>query len=137
MLSAQDNERLTRTGPGTEMGDLFRRFWMPVLLAREIPEPDGPPVRVTVLGEALLAFRDTENRIGLVEPGCPHRGANLFFGRNEDCGLRCAYHGWKFDVAGHCVELPTMARDAGMRQRVGLTAYSAVEWGDLIWAYLG
>jgi phthalate 4,5-dioxygenase oxygenase subunit len=137
MLSAEDNERLTRTGAGTPMGELFRRFWVPVLLAREIPEPDCPPVRVTVLGEQLLAFRDSQNRIGLVEPTCPHRGANLFFGRNEECGIRCAYHGWKFDVSGRCVELPTMARDEGLRSRVGLTAYPAVEWGELIWGYLG
>ena len=137
MLSADDNERLTRTGPGTPMGELFRRFWVPVLLARELPEPDCPPVRVTVLGEELLAFRDTRDRIGLVEPTCPHRGANLFFGRNEDCGLRCVYHGWKFDVDGRCVEIPTMARDEGMRARVGLKAYPAVERGDVVWAYLG
>jgi nitrite reductase/ring-hydroxylating ferredoxin subunit len=137
MLSAEDNERLTRTGPGTAMGELFRRFWVPVLLARELPEPDCPPVRVKVMGEELLAFRDTQDRIGLVEPTCPHRGANLFFGRNEDCGLRCAYHGWKFDVDGRCVDIPTMARDEGMRARVGLTAYPAVERGDVVWAYLG
>jgi phenylpropionate dioxygenase-like ring-hydroxylating dioxygenase large terminal subunit len=137
MLSAEDNELLTRTGPGTAMGELFRRFWMPVLLSRELPEPDCPPVRVKILGEDLLAFRDTDNRIGLVEPSCPHRGANLFFGRNEECGIRCAYHGWKFDVRGACVELPTMERDEGLRSRVRLTAYPAQDWGDFVWAYLG
>src|SRR4051794_28389541 len=122
VLSPAENEILTRTGAGTPMGDLFRQFWVPVLLAREIPEPDCPPVRVTVLGEHLLAFRDSANRIGLVEPTCPHRGANLFFGRNEECGIRCAYHGWKFDVAGQCTEIPTMGREEGLRRRVGLTA---------------
>lgn len=137
MLSAEDNELLTRTGSGTPMGDLFRRFWQPVLLARELPTPDCPPVRVTVLGEQLLAIRDTDDRIALLDPRCPHRGANLFFGRNEACGIRCAYHGWKFDVDGRCVDIPTMARDAGLRSRVGITAYPCVEWGDLIWAYLG
>jgi phthalate 4,5-dioxygenase len=137
MLSAEDNELLTRTGAGTAMGELFRRFWIPVLLARELPEPDCPPVRVTVMGEELLAFRDTGNRIGLIEPTCPHRGASLFFGRNEECGIRCAYHGWKFDVDGNCMEIPTMARDEGLRSRVGLTAYPAREWGDLVWAYMG
>ncbi len=137
MLSAEDNELLTRTGAGTAMGELFRRFWVPVLLAREVPQPDGPPVRVRVMGEDLIAFRDTGNRVGLVEPRCPHRGANLFFGRNEDCGIRCAYHGWKFDVGGQCVEIPTMARDEGMRRRIRLTAYPTREWGDLIWAYMG
>ncbi len=137
MLSAEENELLTRTGPGTGMGDLFRRFWQPVLLARELPEPDCPPMRVTVLGEHLVAFRDSGNRVGLVEAMCPHRGADLFFGRNEDCGIRCIYHGWKFDVDGHCVDIPTMARDEGIRARVGLTAYPTREWGDMIWAYLG
>jgi phenylpropionate dioxygenase-like ring-hydroxylating dioxygenase large terminal subunit len=137
MLSAADNELLTRTGPGTAMGDLFRRFWVPVLLAREIPDADGPPVRVTVMGEDLIAFRDTQSRIGLVEARCPHRGANLFLGRNEECGIRCVYHGWKFDVTGQCMEIPTMLRDEGMRSRIRLTAYPAVEWGDFIWGYLG
>ncbi|HEY7869911.1 MAG TPA: Rieske 2Fe-2S domain-containing protein, partial [Methylomirabilota bacterium] len=94
MLSAADNELLTRTGPGTAMGDLFRRFWIPAALSQELPEPDGAPVRVKVMGEDLIAFRDTEGRVGLVDPRCPHRGANLFFGRNEQCGIRCAYHGW-------------------------------------------
>ena len=137
MLSVEDNELLTRTGPGTGMGELFRRFWMPVLLARELPEPDCPPVRVTVLGESLLAFRDSFGRVGLVDPVCPHRGANLFFGRNEDCGIRCAYHGWKFDVEGRCLDIPTMARDEGLRSRIRLTSYPTREWGDLVWAYLG
>jgi phenylpropionate dioxygenase-like ring-hydroxylating dioxygenase large terminal subunit len=137
MLSAEDNELLTRTGPGTAMGDLFRRFWVPVLLSRELPEPDCPPVRVKVMGEDLLAFRDTQNRVGLVEPTCPHRGANLFFGRNEECGIRCAYHGWKFDVQGQCVEIPTMERDEVLRSRIGVKAYPAQDWGDVVWAYLG
>jgi hypothetical protein len=91
MLSAADNELLTRTGPDTAMGELFRRFWMPVLLSQELPEPDCAPVRVKIMGEELVAFRDTESRVGLVDPRCPHRGANLFFGRNEQCGLRCVY----------------------------------------------
>jgi phthalate 4,5-dioxygenase len=137
MLSVEDNELLTRTGPGTGMGELFRRFWVPVLLARELPEPDCPPVRVTVLGEQLLAIRDSDDRLALVEPRCPHRGADLFFGRNEECGIRCAYHGWKFDVDGRCVDIPTMARDEGIRNRVRITAYPAQEWGDVIWAHLG
>jgi phenylpropionate dioxygenase-like ring-hydroxylating dioxygenase large terminal subunit len=94
-----------------------------------------------LLGEDLIAFRDSENRVGLVEARCPHRGANLFFGRNEDCGIRCAYHGWKFDVDGNCLEIPTMPRDAAgyenLRERVKITAYPTREWGDYVWAFLG
>ena len=141
MLTKAQNDMLTRTGPGTPMGSLFRRFWVPVLLARELAEPDGAPVRVTVLGEELVAFRDSAGRVGLVEARCPHRGANLFFGRNEERGLRCAYHGWKFDVRGQCLEIPTMPRDAptyeNLRERAPITAYPTQEWGELIWAYLG
>jgi phenylpropionate dioxygenase-like ring-hydroxylating dioxygenase large terminal subunit len=141
MLTQAQNETLTRTGPGTPMGALFRRFWIPVLLSRELAEPDGPPVRVKVLGEHLVAFRDSAGRVGLVEPRCPHRGANLFFGRNEAGGIRCAYHGWKFDAEGRCLEIPTMPRDAAayepLRARAGIVAYPTREWGECVWAYLG
>lgn len=140
MLSATDNELLTRTGPGTPMGDLFRRFWMPVLLSRELPERDGPPVRLKVMGEDLLAFRDSEGRVGVVEPHCPHRGANLFFGRNEECGIRCAYHGWKFEVTGRCVDMPTIPPgpdNERLRREVGLTAYPTREAAGMVWAYMG
>ena len=141
MLTKAQNDVLTRTGPGTAMGALFRRFWMPVLLSRELAEPDGAPMRVSVLGEELVAFRDSTGRVGLVEARCPHRGANLFFGRNEDRGLRCAYHGWKFDVRGQCLEVTTMAKDAptyeNLRERARITAYPTQEWGEFIWAYLG
>ena len=111
MLSSADNELLTLTGAGTPMGALFRRYWLPVLLSQELPAPDCPPVRVKVMGEDFVAFRDTKGRVGLVDPHCPHRGANLFFGRNEECGIRCVYHGWKFDVTGECLEMPGL-RDA-------------------------
>src|SRR6516162_6197436 len=104
MLSREENELLTRTGPETAMGEVMRRYWIPALLAREIAEPDSPPVRVRLLGEDLVAFRDTKGRIGILDEYCPHRRASLFFGRNEECGLRCVYHGWKFDVAGTCVD---------------------------------
>ena len=137
MLSASDNDLLTRTGPGTAMGDYFRRFWIPVLLSRELPEPDGAPVRVTVMGEKLVAFRDTRGRVGLLDPRCPHRGADLFFGRNEECGLRCVYHGWKFDADGRCVDMPTMPPDSGFRDKVRAGAHPTREWGDFVWAYLG
>ncbi|HLY78783.1 MAG TPA: Rieske 2Fe-2S domain-containing protein [Caulobacteraceae bacterium] len=141
MLTQAQNETLTRTGPGTAMGALFRRFWIPVLLSRELPEPDGPPVRVRVLGEELIAFRDSAGRVGLVEPRCPHRGANLFFGRNEEGGIRCVFHGWKFDVQGRCLEIPTLPSDAptyeNLRSRAGIVAYPTREWGECVWAYLG
>ena len=137
MLSAADNELLTRTGPDAPMGELFRRFWLPALLSQELPEPDCPPVRVKIMGEDLVAFRDTEGRVGLVDPRCPHRGANLYFGRNEQCGLRCVYHGWKFDVTGRCVDLPTLPPGSTFRDRVRITAYPVREWGEFVWVYLG
>jgi phenylpropionate dioxygenase-like ring-hydroxylating dioxygenase large terminal subunit len=141
MLTEAQNETLTRTGPGTAMGALFRRFWIPVLLSRELPETDGPPMRVKLLGEDLIAFRDSKGQVGLVEPRCPHRGASLFFGRNEECGLRCAYHGWKFDTNGDCMDIPTMPADSPtyehLRARVKIVAYPTREWGDYVWAYLG
>src|SRR2546425_11564441 len=105
MLGREENDLLTRVGPQTPMGDTMRRYWIPALLAWELPEPDCPPVRVKLLGEDLIAFRDTEGRVGLLEEFCPHRRASLFFGRNEECGLRCVYHGWKFDVSGRCVDM--------------------------------
>ena len=94
MITEKQNQDLTRTGPGTLMGDLFRRYWMPALLASELPEADCAPVRVKLLSEPLVAFRDTKNRIGLIDEFCAHRGVSLWFGRNEECGLRCHYHGW-------------------------------------------
>jgi phenylpropionate dioxygenase-like ring-hydroxylating dioxygenase large terminal subunit len=136
MLKKEDNELLTQTGEKTPMGQYLRRFWMPVLLVEELAEPDGPPKKVKVLGEDLLAFRDTQGRVGLVEPTCPHRGANLYFGRNEECGLRCAFHGLKFDVNGNCVDIPIAPKDAN-KERMRLKAYPTREWGDIIWAYMG
>ena len=140
MLSSADNELFTRTGLQTPMGSLFRRFWMPVCLSEEIAEADQPPQKVTVLGESLLLFRQTDGRIGLVEPHCPHRGAGLYWGRNEECGLRCVYHGWKFTANGDCVDIPNMAqgkqRDA-MMASVKLHSYPVCEAGNIVWAYLG
>jgi len=137
MLSKADNEFLTESGAGTPMGALLRRFWMPALLSAELPERDGPPRKIKVMGEDLLAFRDTNGRVGIVEPHCPHRGANLYHGRNEDCGLRCAFHGWKFDVDGNCVDLPTSPPESTYKDTIKLLAYPTREWGDLIWVYMG
>ncbi len=100
MLTKEDNELITQVGPGTPMGELFRRFWIPVMLAEEVPGADSTPVRLNVLGEKLVAFKDSEGKVGILDAYCPHRGAPMFFGRNEECGLRCVYHGWKFDVNG-------------------------------------
>src|SRR5262245_44510164 len=107
MLSREDNDILIHVGPGTLMGNLLRRYWVPALLSSEIPTPDSTPMRVRMLGEDLVAFRDTQGHVGLIDENCPHRGTSLFFGRNEESGLRCVYHGWKFDVAGNCVEMPS------------------------------
>jgi len=123
MLSCEENGLLTRTGPGTAMGEVMRRYWVPALLAREIAEPDGPPVRVRVLGENLVAFRDSEDRIGLLDEYCPHRRASLWFGRNEECGLRCVYHGWKFAVDGSCVDQMKEPEENQFKHKVRLTAY--------------
>jgi phenylpropionate dioxygenase-like ring-hydroxylating dioxygenase large terminal subunit len=137
MLSVEDNKLVTDTDPSTPMGELFRRFWLPVCLSEELPGPDGVPVRVTVLGEDLIAFRDTSGRVGLIDAYCPHRGAPLFFGRNEENGLRCIYHGWKFDVTGQCIDLPNAPEGPTFKQKVRADAYPVVEAGDLIWAYMG
>ena len=137
MLSAADNELLTRTGPATGMGRYFRRHWLPVALSRELPEPDCAPIRVRVMDEDLIAFRATDGRVGLVEPGCAHRGANLFFGRNEEGGLRCIYHGWKYDVEGRCIEMPNVPPDAAYHGKISIKAYPTREFGEMVWAYLG
>lgn len=137
MLTQQDNERLTRVGPGTPGGELMRRYWQPALLLSEIAENDGEPVRVRLLGEDLIAFRDTSGAVGLVDALCSHRRAPLFFGRNEKHGLRCVYHGWKFDTAGKCVDLPNQPEGSDLKSRAGIKAYPTVECGGLLWAYLG
>lgn len=137
MLSQADNELLTRVGAGTPMGDYMRRFWIPALLSKDLAEPDGDPKRIRLLGEDLLAFRDTEGRVGLIDELCPHRHASLFFGRNEECGIRCAYHGWKFDVNGNCLEQPSEPPGSGFKDKVKLKSYPTQERGGLIWAFMG
>jgi phthalate 4,5-dioxygenase oxygenase subunit len=137
MLSREDNERLTRVERGTPMGTTMRRYWIPALLARELPEPDGPPVRVRLLGEDLVAFRDTRGRVGLLDEFCPHRRASLFFGRNEECGLRCVYHGWKYDVDGRCVDMMNEPEEQQFKDKVFIASYPTVEVGGVVWAYMG
>ncbi|HTY78249.1 MAG TPA: Rieske 2Fe-2S domain-containing protein [Candidatus Bathyarchaeia archaeon] len=137
MLSREDNALLTRVDRGTPMGDTMRRYWMPALLGRELPEPDGAPVRVRLLGEDLIAFRDSEGRVGLLDEFCPHRRASLFFGRNEECGLRCVYHGWKFDTDGRCVDMMNEPAELQFKDKIAITSYPTVEVGGVVWAYLG
>jgi phthalate 4,5-dioxygenase oxygenase subunit len=136
MLTPEENELLTRVGPGTPMGDLLRQYWMPAMLSAELT-PDGPPLRIRLLGEDLIAFRDTDGRVGLVANNCAHRGASLFFGRNEDRGLRCVYHGWKYDVAGRCVDMPNEPPQSNFREKIHLIAYPCQERGGVVWTYMG
>jgi phthalate 4,5-dioxygenase len=136
-ISEQQNETLTRTGPGTPMGDLFRSYWIPALLAQELPEPDCPPVRVQLLSERLIAFRDSSGRLGLMDEFCAHRGVSLWFGRNEEGGLRCPYHGWKYDVEGRCLEVPSEPAESGFCDRIRLRAYPLVELAGVLWTYMG
>ena len=135
MLSSEDHEILNRVGPGTVMGNLLRRYWTPALLSAELPNPDDPPVRVRLLGEDLVAFRDTDGGVGLVAGNCPHRGASMYFGRNEECGLRCVYHGWKFDVDGNCTDMPSEPRP--FAERIRIPAYPTHESGGIVWTYMG
>jgi phthalate 4,5-dioxygenase len=149
VLSTENNEILTRVGPGTPMGELLRRYWMPALLVEELPSPGGDPVRVRLLSEDLVAFRDLNGRVGLIQENCPHRGASLYFGRNEGntaaplvagdgvCGLRCPYHGWQFDVDGNCVDMPSEPPTSTFKQRVKARSYPVHESGGVVWAYLG
>ena len=137
MLSREENEIVTRVGPGTPMGNTLRMYWVPALLSAEIAEPDAPPVRVKLLGEDLVAFRDTQGRIGLIDEFCPHRRVSLYFGRNEECGLRCIYHGWKFSVDGSCTEMMNEPDESDFSHKVRVTAYPTCELGGIVWAYMG
>ena len=137
MLRAEDNKFLTESDAGTGMGELLRRFWLPVLLSEELPEADGPPKKIVVMGEELLAFRDSRGVVGVIDQYCPHRGANLWLGRNEECGIRCVYHGWKFDTDGRCVDMPTSYPDLNAKDLIRIKSYPVREWGDMIWAYMG
>jgi len=137
MLRKEQNDLLTQTGAGAPMGELFRRYWLPILLANELPEPDCPPVRVKILSERLVAFRDSEGKLGLIDEFCAHRGVSLWFGRNEECGLRCPYHGWKFDTSGQCVDVPSEPAESGYAKKIKLTAYPLIEQGGVLWTYMG
>jgi phthalate 4,5-dioxygenase len=141
MLTREDNELLCRVGPGTPMGNLLREYWIPALPSSEFPEPDGPARRMMLLGESFVMFRDSDGRMGALTEACPHRGASLYFGRNEECGLRCQYHGWKFDVTGTVVDLPTERKDSRARDhlmtKVRARSYPCHEVNHMIWVYMG
>jgi len=137
MLSQEDNEILTRVGPGTPMGDMFRQYWIPAIRADELPGPDSAPLRVKLLGEELIGFRTTSGAVGLMQNACPHRGASLFFGRNEEEGLRCVYHGWKFDVTGACVDMPSEPAESNFKNKVRAKAYPTQERNGIVWTYMG
>jgi phthalate 4,5-dioxygenase len=137
MLSREDNELVCRVGPGTPMGNLMREYWIPALQSEDLPSADGDPLRVRLLGEDLIAFRDTSGAVGLLAHNCPHRGASLFFGRNEEGGLRCVYHGWKFDRSGQCVDMPNEPAESDFKARVRAVVYPCVERNGIVWTYLG
>jgi nitrite reductase/ring-hydroxylating ferredoxin subunit len=137
MLTREENDLITRTDPGTPLGDMMRRFWIPAFIASEVRENDGAPIRLKLLGEDLIAFRDTDGRVGIMEEYCPHRGASLALGRNEDCGLTCIYHGWKFDVEGNCLDMPSEPDASNFKDKVKARAYPVQEVAGVIWAYMG
>ena len=137
MLSQADNDTLTQVGPGTTMGELMRQYWIPAIMSSELEGPDSDPVRVRLLGEDLIAFRDTNGSVGILDNYCPHRRASLFFGRNEECGLRCVYHGWKFDVNGDCVDMPSEPAESNFKDKVKIKAYRCEERNGIVWTYMG
>jgi phthalate 4,5-dioxygenase oxygenase subunit len=137
MLRREQNDLLTQTGPRTPMGEMFRQYWIPALLAEELPENDCPPIRVKLLSERLLAVRNSEGGYGLIDEFCAHRGVSLWFGRNEEGGIRCPYHGWKYDVSGQCVEVPSEPEESGFCKKIKLTNYPLVKVGDVLWTYMG
>ncbi|MBX6319343.1 Rieske 2Fe-2S domain-containing protein [Pigmentiphaga sp.] len=141
MLKKEQNDLLTQTGPGTPLGELFRRYWLPVLLSRELPEPGCPPVRVKLLSERLLAIRDEEGNVGLIDEFCAHRGVSLWFGRYDEKGqgggIRCPYHGWKYAADGSCLDVPSEPEESDFRHRIKLKAYPLVERGGIYWTYMG
>jgi phthalate 4,5-dioxygenase len=137
VLSKEDNELVTNTDKGTPMGEYFRRYWIPVALSEELPGPDCIPIKLKIMNEDLIAFRDSNGDVGLVDAYCPHRGAPLFFARNEEAGLRCVYHGWKFDTTGQCVDMPNTPEGDIFRQKIKTIAYPCREAGGLVFSYMG
>src|SRR5262250_410683 len=136
MSKRKDSDDLLLVGAGTPMGEMMRQYWIPAVMSSEI-ERDGAPLRLMLLGEKLIAFRDSSGRVGVIDHRCPHRCASLFLGRNEQGGLRCIYHGWKFDVAGNCLDMPNVPDDQDFKHKVKAKAYRVVERAGLVWVYMG
>ena len=137
MLSQSETKLLCEIGPGTPMGNLLRRFWLPALLSEELPTPDCTPVAFRVLAEDLVAFRDSRGKAGIIDAYCPHRHAHLYWGRNEEGGLRCTYHGWKYDTEGNCLEMPNEPPESIFKDKIRTLAYPTREAGGIVWAYMG
>jgi phenylpropionate dioxygenase-like ring-hydroxylating dioxygenase large terminal subunit len=137
MLSKEDNDLLCRVGPGTPMGKLMREYWIPCLPSSEFPEPDGPVKRMRLLGENFVMWRGTDGQVGAMPEACPHRGASLYFARNEECGLRCVYHGWKYDVHGNCIDMPSEPSDSTFKDRIKARAFPCRDINHMIWIYMG
>jgi phthalate 4,5-dioxygenase oxygenase subunit len=137
MLTHEENELLCRVEGDAPMGQLMRRHWVPVCLSEEVEEPDGTPVKARVFGEDLVIFRDSDGRVGVMDELCPHRRASLVLGRNEEGGLRCLYHGWKFDVAGNVMDMSCEPANSPLKEKVKHKTYPMEEWGGWIWSYLG
>lgn len=137
MLTKEENELMCRVEGDAPMGQVMRRHWIPACLSEEVLEPDGKPVKVRLLGEDLVAFRNTDGEVGLIDELCPHRRASLVFGRNEDNGVRCLYHGWKMDVAGNVVDMSSEPVSSELKSKVKHKAYPTMEWAGVIWTYMG
>jgi len=135
-MQSSDSTDLTRVGPGTVMGSFMRQYWLPACLSSEVTA-DGDPLRLMILCEKLVAFRDSAGRVGIMDHRCPHRCASLFMGRNEENGIRCVYHGWKFDVDGNCVDMPSVPARMDFKDKVHAKAYKTHEANGLIWVYMG
>src|SRR5688500_5982502 len=137
MLSKEDNELMCRVGPDTPMGNLLREYWIPALIPSELPTPDGPPIRLRLLVENLIGFRVTSGKVGIIANACPHRGTSMFYGRNEAEGIRCVYHGWKFDVDGNCTDMMSEPPENTFYQRIRAVTYPCAERNGIIWTYMG
>lgn len=137
MLDEESNRLLTEAHAGSALGDQLQRYWIPAALPEDLPHPEAPPIRLELLGKSLVAFRSRSDGFGLLEAQCAHRGASLYFGRCEEDGLRCAYHGWKYDTTGKCIEMPSEPPQSRFKERIQLESYPFVERGGVLWAYLG